>query len=138
MLAPRLTAARRAYTGVQKHACEQRLPCLHRFTAARRAYTRKRVFGCGSCEACRTYASSMSVRPSRHANDTPSAMKRSRVSYGACERKIETECAACGVTTECEQDVGDFEWYCAACVADWENEGEEEGESEEEGEEECE
>jgi hypothetical protein len=98
---------------------------LHRMTAARRAYTRKRVFGCGSCEACQTYASSMEVRPSRQRIKTPSVVKRSRLSYGACEHKIETECATCGLTTEREQDVGDLEWYCAACVADWENECEE-------------
>jgi hypothetical protein len=129
--------------GVQRHACEQRLPCLHRLTAARRAYTLNRVFSCGSCKACQTYASSMEQRAlcwfplgMKTPIEKPSAVKRSRLSFGACERKIETKCAACGAATECEQYVGDFEWYCAACVADWESEGE--GEGEEHGEDECE
>ena len=40
----------------QQRAHGRRLECLHRLAAARRTETRVRVFGCGTCEACKEYA----------------------------------------------------------------------------------
>ena len=42
----------------QQRAHGRRLECLHRLAAARRTETRVRVFGCGTCEACKEYAQS--------------------------------------------------------------------------------
>lgn len=42
----------------QQRAHGRRLECLHRLAAARRIETRVRVFGCGTCEACKEYAQS--------------------------------------------------------------------------------
>ena len=38
--------------GVQQHACEQRLACLHRLAVTRRTETFTMQMGCGSCAAC--------------------------------------------------------------------------------------
>ena len=38
--------------GVQQHACEQRLACLHRLAVTRRTETLTMQMGCGSCAAC--------------------------------------------------------------------------------------
>ena len=77
--------------GVQQHACEQRLICMHRLAAARRAAARVQAAGCGSCEACREYARESVLR--RRSKDFvewhPSVVKRSRlVHYRACEKHI--------------------------------------------------
>ena len=38
--------------GVQQHACEQRLACLHRLAVTRRTETFTMQMGCGTCAAC--------------------------------------------------------------------------------------
>jgi hypothetical protein len=85
--------------GAQRHACEQRLECLHRLAAARRADTRADIFGCRSCQACQEFASAFAKAEERRQcrltslgrtctlfDESPSAMKRSRHSCGPCEQ----------------------------------------------------
>ena len=73
----------------QQRAHGRRLECLHRLAAARRTETRVRVFGCGTCEACKEYAQSREGcgwNGKRKPLDAmgPHELKRSRSKYQNC------------------------------------------------------
>ena len=73
----------------QQRAHGRRLECLHRLAAARRTETRVRVFGCGTCEACKEYAQSREGcgwNGKRKPLDAmgPHELKRSRSKYQIC------------------------------------------------------
>ena len=74
----------------QQRAHGRRLECLHRLAAARRTETRVRVFGCGTCEACKEYAQSREYARARNGERMPldamgpRELKRSRSKYQIC------------------------------------------------------
>ena len=74
----------------QQRAHGRRLECLHRLAAARRTETRVRVFGCGTCEACKEYAQSREgcawngKRKLSLDAMGPHELKRSRSKYQIC------------------------------------------------------
>ena len=73
-----------------QHQHGRRLECLHRLAAARRTETRVRVFGCGTCEACKEYAQSREYARARNGERMPldamgpRELKRSRSKYQIC------------------------------------------------------
>ena len=73
-----------------QHQHGRRLECLHRLAAARRTETRVRVFGCGTCEACKEYAQSRELACLRYGERMPldamgpRELKRSRSKYQIC------------------------------------------------------
>ena len=73
-----------------QHQHGRRLECLHRLAAARRTETRVRVFGCGTCEACKEYAQSRALACLRNGERMPldamgpRELKRSRSKYQIC------------------------------------------------------
>ena len=73
--------------GVQQHACEQRLACLHRLAVTRRTETLTMQMGCGSCAACVQFSGVKFGRQRANKNVyagcadpayAPSAVKRAR------------------------------------------------------------
>ena len=73
-----------------QHQHGRRLECLHRLAAARRTETRVRVFGCGTCQACKEYAQSREYARARNGERMPldamgpRELKRSRSKYQIC------------------------------------------------------